>query len=150
MKLKKVISGMQTGADQTFLVEAQRLGLETGGWAPKGFWTEDGPAPEFAAKYGVKEHASYLYAPRTYQNAAEADFTVWVGATTSPGFYCTRDACQKAGRLFLVNPGPEEFLAACRKFEVMNGAGNRASKNPTVVELVRVVMSWLETANKGA
>ena len=45
MFLTKIISGGQTGADYGALLAAHALGLETGGWAPKGWRTEDGPKP---------------------------------------------------------------------------------------------------------
>ncbi|MFZ8324119.1 YpsA SLOG family protein, partial [Staphylococcus aureus] len=42
MKLKKVISGGQTGADQAGLRAGKAAGLETGGMVPKGCLTDDG------------------------------------------------------------------------------------------------------------
>ena len=41
--LKKIISGGQTGADREALETARDLGIETGGFVPKGWLTEDGP-----------------------------------------------------------------------------------------------------------
>src|SRR5262249_6057013 len=38
----KVISGGQTGVDQVALRAAKACGIPTGGWAPKGWRTEDG------------------------------------------------------------------------------------------------------------
>ena len=47
--LERVISGGQTGADQAGWRAARAFGIPTGGAMPKGFLTEDGPCPEFAA-----------------------------------------------------------------------------------------------------
>ena len=44
----KIISGGQTGVDQAALRAAKACGIPTGGWAPKGWRTEDGPAPWLA------------------------------------------------------------------------------------------------------
>lgn len=46
MRPVRIISGGQTGADQGALVAAKQLGIETGGWTPRGFLTEAGPCPE--------------------------------------------------------------------------------------------------------
>ena len=48
-----VISGGQTGVDQAALRAARSCGIPTGGWAPRGWLTEDGPAP-WLADYGLK------------------------------------------------------------------------------------------------
>ena len=47
-RLRKIESGGQTGADQAGLRAARAERLETGGWAPKGWETEEGPAPWLA------------------------------------------------------------------------------------------------------
>jgi hypothetical protein len=42
--LELVISGGQTGADQGGLRATRACGIPTGGWAPRGWLTEAGPA----------------------------------------------------------------------------------------------------------
>ena len=54
MRLEKVICGGQTGADQARLRAARAAGIPTGGFAPNGRLTEDGPAPGLA-EYGLTE-----------------------------------------------------------------------------------------------
>ena len=49
---KKIISGGQTGADLGALVGARRVGIETGGTAPKGFRTDRGLQPVLR-QYGL-------------------------------------------------------------------------------------------------
>lgn len=143
MTLKKIISGGQTGADQGGLEGALYLGLETGGWMPKGFLTEDGPRPDFEERYGLREHRSPKYPPRTAANVRDSQATAWFGRTGSPGFHCTRSACAKYGRPFRVIESAEALRAFVAEFNVvvLNVAGNRESKNPglrdRVVNLIR-------------
>jgi hypothetical protein len=71
----RIISGGQTGVDQAALRAARACGIPTGGWAPKGFRTEDGPAP-WLADVGLREHASADYPDRTRANVGEAGLTL--------------------------------------------------------------------------
>ena len=50
--LKKIISGGQTGADQSALDVAIKFNIDHGGWIPKGRKTEDGILPD---KYKLDE-----------------------------------------------------------------------------------------------
>jgi hypothetical protein len=136
VKLRKVISGGQTGADKTGLVEAKKLGLETGGTAPKGYRTEAGPDFSLRDDYGLVESESYDYAPRTKQNVADAEVTLWFGKTNSPGYWCTRNVCKALGKQFYENPTELQLEYLCNTFSVWNVAGNRRSKNTVVVSLV--------------
>lgn len=88
--LERVISGGQTGVDQAGLFAAKYSGLQTGGWMPKGFRTLTGPRPEFETMFGVKEHSSYEYSPRTEQNVIDGDGTVRIAEVfSSAGERCT-------------------------------------------------------------
>lgn len=137
MKLKKVISGGQTGADQTGVEEASALGLETGGTMPKGFRTDNGPRPDFAKKYGLVEHMDVSYVPRTRKNAKDADVTLWFGNTGSPGYFCTNKACKDWGKPMFDNPDATRMIELADTYEVWNVAGNRESKNPGVIDHVK-------------
>jgi hypothetical protein len=137
MKLRKVISGGQTGADKTGLICAKELGLETGGTAPKGYRTEKGADYSLRDEFGLVESNSSDYKPRTYQNAADGDVTVWFGKLGSPGYWCTKAGCNKAGKEFYENPTELQLEYLANSFEVWNVAGNRESKNPAVVGKVR-------------
>lgn len=139
MKLRKVISGGQTGADRTGVECAAALGLETGGTMPKGFRTEigSGCAELWAKKYGLTEHFDTSYVPRTRQNAKDADVTVWFGRTNSPGYFCTRKACKDWGKPMFDNPTVKQLWELSETYEVWNVAGNRASTNKDVADLVK-------------
>lgn len=80
----RVLSGGQTGADQAALFAATRAGLRTGGWAPLGWHTEDGPAP-WLADYGLRECPEPGCQARTCRNVAEAGAVLWFGNPYTPG-----------------------------------------------------------------
>ena len=96
-KVARVISGGQTGADRGGLEGARRVGTPTGGWAPKGWLTERGADPSLAA-FGLREHASPLYPPRTEANVLEADATLLLGRADGRGTSNTRALCARHGR----------------------------------------------------
>jgi hypothetical protein len=73
----KIICGGQTGVDQAALRAARACGIQTGGWAPRGFRTDDGPAP-WLADFGLREHPSADYPDRTRANVGEAGLTLIV------------------------------------------------------------------------
>lgn len=90
MILERIISGGQNGADVAGLKAAIAKGIPTGGCMPNGFRTLDGPRPEYAQLYGMTEHASYFYPPRTFQNIKESDATLRIAHNLeSTGEKCT-------------------------------------------------------------
>lgn len=149
MKLHKVISGGQTGADQTGVEEAAKRGYDTGGTTTKGHRTDEGPNPDWCAKYGLVESYSADFPPRTRKNVEDSNVTVWFGNTNSPGFYCTKKGCKDWGRPMVINPTPEEFKATCSLYEVVNIAGNRKRTNPPVVQLVVDAFSLIPEKTNG-
>lgn len=137
----RIISGGQTGADQAALFAARDIGIPTGGTAPKGWRTEDGPAP-WLADFGLVEATTTGYTDRTGRNVWDSDATVIFGDASSPGSRLTVDRCRAAGKPFLIDPTPDDLVAAVVAFDikVLNVAGNRASKNPGIGEHVRFVL----------
>jgi hypothetical protein len=140
MQLERVISGGQTGADRAALAAARELGIPTGGWMPKGFRAHDGPRPEFATLYGVKEHASPRYPPRTALNVKESNATLRIATNwESPGENLTRKMCARYRRPHLdVTPdGPTtpvdvaDWLARTG-VRVLNVAGNAERTSPGI------------------
>ncbi|KAH3765333.1 Circularly permutated YpsA SLOG family [Pelomyxa schiedti] len=71
----KVISGGQTGADRAGLEAARQLNLATGGFAPKGWLTEDGPDPGLA-NFGLTQANASGYPARTKMNVDASDATI--------------------------------------------------------------------------
>lgn len=145
MKLKLIISGGQTGADLTALECAKEQGIPTGGYCPRGCRTENGPNWGLVRVYNLVETAGNDYKTRTRLNASHSDITVWFGLI-SPGYYATLDGCVAAGHEFKENPTPAMFRDLCNRYETINVAGNRMSKNPGVVEQVRAAFAALKEA----
>jgi len=103
--LTRVISGGQTGADQAGLRAARSAGIPTGGTAPKGWETEDGPAP-WLAEWGLVECNRPGYPARTEANVRAADATIIFGDVTGKGTALTVEWCKRTNRTFLiVEPG---------------------------------------------
>lgn len=141
--LEQVISGMQTGVDQVALEVARALGYRTGGTAPKHFRTDAGRMPKLAELYGVKEHWSPGYAPRTQKNVFDAEATVWFGVTDSAGYACTTNAVHNYQRHYCENPTVAELQAFILRhaIKVLNVAGNRLRTHPESSERARVVLT---------
>ena len=149
MQLERVISGGQTGADRAALAAAKAAGVATGGWMPKGFRAQDGPRPEFADLYGVTEHASDRYRPRTALNVKESDITLRFATDwDSPGEVLTRQMCERYGRPQLeVTPGgalaPADVAdwLVRNNVRVLNVAGNTERSSPGIEAFVTAFMA---------
>ena len=97
--LCKVISGGQTGADEAGIAAGKFCGLETGGHIPKGCLTEIGPRPELLEIYGLTEHYSNKYPPRTIANVRNSDGTIRFAADfTTAGEKLTLRAIKEANK----------------------------------------------------
>ena len=142
--LKLVISGGQTGADRGGLMAAKASGLATGGWMPKGFLAHDGPRPDVAAAFGLQEHASANYPPRTRLNVRHADATVrFARDWNSPGEQATLKFLLKYGKPWrdveIENPATPEEIARFlveRRVAVLNVAGNAEQTAPGIETFV--------------
>lgn len=142
--MKKIISGGQSGADQAGIFAARTKGIETGGWAPQGWLTEDGPAP-WLDEYGLEEYSEPGYPPRTRANARDSDATIWFGKTDqdSAGFGCTMNACRRYSKpVYVVRDGittPRDVVDWLNEQGVgtLNVAGNRESRNPGLCDRVQ-------------
>lgn len=135
----RIISGGQTGVDQISLGCALAAGLPTGGTAPKYYNTETGGCPKLKL-YGLKEHSSSKYPPRTEQNVRDSDATVIITANSSDsarsmagrrsgGSALTYSYCIRHGKPCLVNPERELLIAFLSRPEYLtvNFAGTRGS-----------------------
>ena len=73
MKISKIISGGQTGVDRAVLDAGISLGLEHGGFCPKGRVAEDGIIP---VEYKMDEMDTEEYSARTMKNVQCSDGTL--------------------------------------------------------------------------
>lgn len=144
MILERVISGGQTGADRGGLAAAKAAGIPTGGWMPRGFLALDGLRPEFAGLYGVREHSSHRYPPRTERNVKESAGTLRFATDwDSPGEVLTLRVCEKHGKPHrAVTPGDGTTAAVvaawitANRIRVLNVAGNTERTSPGIEAFV--------------
>lgn len=147
--IKKVISGMQTGSDIGGLMVAEKYGITTGGWAPKGYKTEVGPKPDWGKRFNILESTSNGYIGRTYANAKMGDGTIRFARNfQSAGEICTLKAIEKFNKPYIDvdydNPRPvEEIVDWINKYNIniLNIAGNRESYAPGIQLFVEEYLS---------
>ena len=136
-KVYKIVSGCQTGADRAGLEVGRRLEhLDTGGWCTKGNRTDEGPRPDLIDYYGLDEHSSSAYPPRTEKNVRDSNGTVLCGNMTSPGCSLTIALCKAYKRPYICNPTADELRAWLveHAIEILNVAGNRERTNPGIYQ----------------
>jgi hypothetical protein len=149
VRLKKVISGGQTGADRAALDVAIEQGLLVGGWIPEGGLAEDGRIP---ARYpGLVETESSDPALRTVRNVHDSDGTLIVShGPPAGGSLLTLEEARRSGRpvlhLDLLRLGPDsaaaqllEWLAAVDP-AVLNVAGPRSSEDAAIYAAVAALL----------
>jgi Icc protein len=149
-RIDRLISGGQTGVDRAALDAADALGLEIGGWCPKGRRTEDGTLPAY---YPLRETPQERYAQRTEWNVRDADATVIVASRPlRGGTALTADIARRLDRpLLIVDPGRpadpasfEQWLAA-HEIAILNVAGPRESSQPGIGGAARSLLTNLLT-----
>jgi len=160
IRLKLVVAGGQTGADQGGLRAARSLHFPTGGYAPLGWLTEDGPAP-WLELWGLEECGVPGYAARTRANAhlagRKSGMLIWFGSRESRGCKATLKACEglPIAKLFVVDgeTTPRDayrFIEACWVSPVLLVAGNRESLNPGISTRVERFMTRVLTLVRAA
>lgn len=151
----RIVSGGQTGVDQGALEAAVDLGLDWGGWAPKGWRAENGTIPP-AYRAKMQEHARANYIARTRQNVVDSHATLILANAypLSGGTQRTRDFCEETMRShFIVSLGESDAAGKARRWLaqffaqahpmpfVLNVAGPRESKAPGVQERTRAFLA---------
>jgi hypothetical protein len=132
----KIISGGQTGADIGGLVGAKRVGISTGGTAPREFKTEVGSKPEELKAFGLIPHSSPNYKDRTRENVLNSNATLIIATDPgSDGTKLTIKYCEELGKPYLMIDPNDDCINQVRNFiesvtpSILNIAGNRESKS---------------------
>lgn len=137
--IDRVVSGGQTGVDRAALDAALDLGLDCGGWCPRGRRAEDGAVPK---RYPLKETESTDYRARTKRNIADSDGTlILVTGALTGGTALTRELAISARKPLLIidldSPAPlSEVCGWIRDNDVrtLNVAGPRESQRPGIAD----------------
>lgn len=152
MKIKKIISGGQTGADQSALDFAIENKFPHGGWCPRGRLTEEGPLDK---KYNLQETKTADYDERTLRNVLSSDATlIFCHGELSGGSLHTLILAQIHQKPVWVvdlrgSIPPKQVRDWLKKHQVkiLNVAGSRASKDPNIYAGVKHYLKELFNAN---
>jgi hypothetical protein len=129
-RLRKVISGGQTGVDQAALLAAEACGLAIGGWCPPGRESEAGTIP---ARFPLRETPVERSADapdvprslRTEWNVRDADAVLILsaerGAADDPGSVWAAECARRYGRP-LLEIDPADSHAAARIVDWLRAA----------------------------
>jgi hypothetical protein len=140
-RVRKIISGGQTGVDRAALDFALENGIETGGYVPKGRLAEDGHIPN---KYSnLIETGSEDHAERTRLNVMASDATLILSqGVLSGGSRLTKEAAENYQKPFLhLDLSVIKFEKAIDEAkewldsvgcETLNVAGPRAPEDPEI------------------
>ncbi len=150
MKLRKIVSGGQTGADQGALGACLQKKFPYGGWVPKGRRTEKGKVPARYRK--MRQHWSRHYPPRTEKNVVDSDGTaIFTFGKPDGGSLLTIDFAKQHHKPWLaVDLDLPQAVAVAKVVRwlkrrlpdngVLNVAGSRRSKAPGIHRAVKKVM----------
>ena len=149
-RIKKIVTGGQTGVDRGALDAAIVLGIDHGGWCPKGRLAEDGP---IADRYQLQELASSDYVDRTERNVIDSDGTLILYRERMQGGTALTNRLAKAYGKPLLRvrlDRPAEFDKIVRwiaeeRIEILNIAGPRGSSHPDLERQTREFVQKLFT-----
>jgi hypothetical protein len=151
--VRTIVSGGQTGVDRAALDAAIALGIEHGGWCPRGRRAEDGAIDD---RYRLQETESRKYHVRTECNVRDSDGTlILYRGDLSGGTEYTRKCARLHGKphlaIDLASGGRlreiREWLAE-HTIETLNVAGPRESTAPGIYEEAYALLEALfETAS---
>jgi Circularly permutated YpsA SLOG family len=148
-RVEKIISGGQTGVDRAALDVALAMGIDCGGWCPKGRRAEDGP---IASRYPLVETASTAYSQRTKRNVRDSDGTLILSRGQPRGgtLLTQRTALELGKPCLSIDLGAPAALAEIREWldhnavGVLNVAGPRESQSPGItLEATRLLYELL-------
>lgn len=138
--LTKIISGGQTGVDIAGILAAKTCGISTAGTMPAGWITLDGPKPQYKNLFGMVEHTSPKYPPRTECNVRDSEATIQIAVDfNSAGEKLTSRLIKQYKRpsfqIDVCKPRLREELMRWledNEFEVVNVAGNSHKTSPSI------------------
>lgn len=144
-----MISGGQSGVDRAALDCALILGLDVGGYCPKGRWAEDGSIDE---KYPLIETASSDLKLRTRLNVESSDGTLILipSGVVSLCTDFTVDCAQELNRPVLqVDPTEPQSKSAdsilkwirAHQIQILNVAGPRESESPGIYAVTLALLT---------
>jgi hypothetical protein len=145
----RIVSGGQTGVDRAALDLARELGLDVGGWVPRGRLAEDGALPDC---YPLTETPSANPSQRTEWNVRDSKATLIVSdGTLTGGSALTAQLAERLGRPWLHanlrERAPSELIDTITtwivngQFDVLNVAGPPLSIDPNVYAKARALLS---------
>jgi len=150
MRVQRIQSGGQTGADRAACDCAIALGIPLAGWCPRGRRAEDGIIP---GHYPLRETDTGEHAVRTRLNVLEADGTVLFSrGVPTGGSRLTAEIARELGRPLLhldldhAGEDAESTGAVLRAWvvrhhvRVLNVAGSRESEAPGIYATVHRVL----------
>lgn len=144
-RLRRIVSGGQSGVDRAALDAALARGLPCGGWCPRGRRAEDGAISEV---YPLAETESADYRERTERNVRDSDATLIIArGRLAGGTALTAHLARRAARPCLVvdlldHPAPPEVARwlAAQRVRVLNVAGPRESQRPGIHRQARQLL----------
>lgn len=148
MRLRKIVSGGQTGVDRAALDVALAHDLPVGGWCPHGRRAEDGTIPD---RYPLKETPSEAYEQRTAWNVRDSDGTLIItDGVLEGGTALTMTEAKRQGRPVLhvrtTDAVPVPMIRAWGEdhdVRVMNVAGPRSSEAGDIYDAAREILDAL-------
>ena len=147
-RLRKIVSGGQTGVDRGALDAAIAFGAEHGGWCPQGRLAEDGPIPPM---YRLRQTRSKDYAVRTERNVRNSHGTLILHrGTLAGGTLLTHRLVLRHGKPLLSVDLSEPYAVseiaawiAEHRIRILNVAGPRESSCDGIADQAQRLVSEL-------
>ena len=152
--VRRIVSGGQTGVDRGALDAAIFLGIDHGGWCPRGRLAEDGRIP---SRYKLDETDSSKYPVRTAQNVIDSDGTlILYQSEMLGGTSLTSRLAREHDKPCLAIDLADPFdIPAARRWvvehaiEILNVAGPRESSSLGIADAARSFLVQLLGSDEG-
>ena len=152
MTVRRIVSGAQTGADRAALDVALAVGVESGGWVPKGRLDENGKIPRRYPNLTASDSEDPKV--RTELNVRDSDATLILShGPLSGGSKYTEQKAIELGKPFkhldLASMSIERALSDAKTWlattqpRTLNVAGPRASNDPEIYRKTEWILKRL-------